>query len=127
MFIFFTTNLSTFFSVKKNEAQIDDADDLSRQKIIKYGAVAGGSTVKFFQDSDVPSHQRLWKAMSADPTLLTSSNVEGRERVIKEKGQYAFFMESTQIEYITERNCELQKVGELLDSKSYGIAFTKSE
>ena len=31
-------------------------------------------------------------------------------------------MESTSIEYQTERNCQLTQVGGLLDSKSYGIA-----
>lgn len=31
-------------------------------------------------------------------------------------------MESTTIEYITERECELYQVGGLLDSKGYGVA-----
>lgn len=32
-------------------------------------------------------------------------------------------MESTSIEYTTERHCDLQQVGDLLDSKSYGIGM----
>jgi len=35
-------------------------------------------------------------------------------------------MESTSIEYVTERNCELTQVGGMLDTKSYGIATPPS-
>jgi len=36
-------------------------------------------------------------------------------------------MESTSIEYVTERNCELTQVGGMLDTKSYGIATPPSK
>lgn len=36
-------------------------------------------------------------------------------------------MESTSIEYVIERNCELTQVGGLLDSKGYGIAMPPSK
>lgn len=35
-------------------------------------------------------------------------------------------MESTSIEYVIERNCELTQVGGMLDSKGYGIAMPPS-
>lgn len=35
----------------------------------------------------------------------------------KGKGNYAFLMESTSIEYTIERNCDLTQVGGMLDSK----------
>ena len=60
-------------------------------------------------------------AKNAD-ALLTNSNQEGIDKVLLEQGDYAFFMESTTIEYVIERYCQLQQVGGLLDSKSYGIA-----
>lgn len=43
--------------------------------------------------------------------------------VLKEKGNYAFLIESVPMEYQTNQNCNLTKVGELLDTKSYGIAL----
>jgi ionotropic glutamate receptor len=64
---------------------------------------------------------------SARPPVLTKSNLEGVERVIREKGGYAFLMESVSIQYVTERNCELAMIGRRLDSKGYGIAVPKSE
>ena len=40
---------------------------------------------------------------------------------------YAFLMESTSLEYITERYCDLTQIGGLLDSKGYGIAMPVSK
>lgn len=64
---------------------------------------------------------------SARPSVFTSSNMEGVDRVVKGKGSYAFLMESTSIEYVIERNCELTQVGGMLDSKGYGIAMPPSK
>lgn len=57
-------------------------------------------------------------------TVLTSGNDEGISKVLKEN--YAFFMESSSIEYIVERECDLAQIGGLLDQKGYGIAMRKS-
>lgn len=46
---------------------------------------------------------------------FVNSNFEGVERVKNSKGKYAFFVENTVLEYITERNCELTQVGGMLD------------
>jgi glutamate receptor, ionotropic, invertebrate len=60
----------------------------------------------------------MWSTMEASrPSVFTTSNREGVERVTKEKGNYAYLMESTSIEYTIERICELTQVGGLLDSK----------
>lgn len=60
---------------------------------------------------------------SQNPSVYTKSNEEGVKRVQKSDGQYAYMMESSSIEYITERYCDLTQVGGPLDSKSYGIAL----
>jgi ionotropic glutamate receptor len=63
----------------------------------------------------------MWSFMeSARPSVFVESNDKGVERI--KKGDYAFLIESTSIEYIVERECELYQVGGLLDSKGYGIA-----
>ena len=58
--------------------------------------------------------------MESKENVFTKSVEEGIERV--EKENYAFLMESTSIEYQTQRNCNLSQIGGLLDSKGYGIA-----
>ena len=55
--------------------------------------------------------------------VMVGSNQAGIEKVLQGQGTYAFFMESTTIEYQTERDCRLQQIGGKLDSKSYGIAL----
>ena len=47
---------------------------------------------------------------------------QGVDRVIQEKGGFAFMMEDAGIQYIVERNCELAQIGGNLDTKGYGIA-----
>lgn len=64
---------------------------------------------------------------STKPSVFMPNNKDGVDRVIKEKGSYAFLMESTSIEYVIERYCELTQVGGLLDSKGYGIAMPPSK
>jgi glutamate receptor, ionotropic, invertebrate len=60
------------------------------------------------------------------PSVFVSANSKGVERVQKGKGAYAFFMESTLIEYELHTKCDLTQIGGLLDSKSYGIAMPVS-
>lgn len=77
------------------------------------------------QDAKIPTYQRMYEYMKENPEYMTSTNAEGVERVVNEN--YAFLMESTTIEYITERRCTLTQVGSLLDEKGYGIAMRKSK
>ena len=47
----------------------------------------------------------------------------GVQRVLN--GSYAFLGESTMLDYLVQRNCNLTQIGGLLDSKGYGIATRK--
>ncbi|XP_049872658.1 glutamate receptor ionotropic, kainate 2-like [Pectinophora gossypiella] len=110
-------------SAMENEP-INSVDDLANQNKILYGAIAGGSTLDFFKNSNDKIYRTMYKNMiSNDGVLLVRSNDEGEKRVLDGHNKYAFFMESTTIDYKLKRNCELKKVGNLLDSKDYGIAM----
>ncbi|GBN41993.1 Glutamate receptor ionotropic, kainate 2 [Araneus ventricosus] len=117
----YTANLAAFLTVERMKSPIENADDLAKQTEIAYGCVASGSTKAFFQISEIPVYKKMWKYMeSAQPSVFTKSNSEGKQRVLQ--GGYAFLMESTSIEYEVQRNCELVQIGGLLDTKGYGIA-----
>merc|ERR1719433_2608481 len=119
----YTANLAAFLTVERMESPIESAEDLSKQSTIKYGCYGGGSTAAFFRDSKIPTYSRMWVFMDSDDTNFVGSNKEGIERVARENGKYAFLMESTTVEYIVERQCDLTQIGGLLDSKGYGIAL----
>lgn len=119
----YTANLAAFLTVEKIVYPIENAKDLSEQTAIKYGCVESGSTRTFFQESQIGIYKKIHKFMEDHQTYVRS-NEEGKERV--EQGNFAFLMESTSIEYITERNCNLTQIGSPLDSKNYGIALRKS-
>lgn len=50
---------------------------------------------------------------------MVKDNEEGIHRVLT--SDYAFLMESTTIEFVTQRNCNLTQIGGLIDSKAYGV------
>ncbi|ERL88363.1 hypothetical protein D910_05750, partial [Dendroctonus ponderosae] len=121
----YTANMAAFLTMSRMGLSIESAEDLATQSKIKYGCVAGGSTCSFFASTNVSTYHQMWVQMqSADPTVFELSNRAGVARVLASKRRYAFFMESTNIEYETERNCELVQVGGQIDSKGYGIAMT---
>jgi len=53
----YTANLAAFLTMERMDATIDSAEDLAKQSKIKYGAVKGGSTMKFFQESNFSTYQ----------------------------------------------------------------------
>nr|QRN45440.1 ionotropic glutamate receptor kainate 2-like isoform X4 [Carausius morosus] len=120
----YTANLAAFLTNSRMDDTIKSAEDLADQTTVKFGSLRGGSTGQFFESSNYTVYQRISAMMKqTKPDVFTSTNQEGVDRVLKEKGKYAFFMESTSIEYETERNCELTQINGLLDSKGYGIAL----
>lgn len=125
----YTANLAAFLTKEGMESTIESVQALADQTVVKYGAVLEGATLAFFQGSNVSLYQKMYDTMAASVatgSVFTKSNNQGAERVLKSKKQYAFFMENTLIDYFIERNCNLTKIGEPLDSKGYGIALPLS-
>lgn len=80
----------------------------------------------FNKRSKFPTYQRMWSFMkTATPSVFVAGNKEGEGRVLN--GDYAYFAESSTIEYMVERNCDLMQVGQWLDSKGYGIGLPQGE
>jgi ionotropic kainate glutamate receptor 2 len=66
----------------------------------------------------------MWRYMeSKKPSVFVSTYEEGTKRVME--GNFAFLMESTTLDYVVQRNCNLTQIGGLLDSKGYGIGTPK--
>ncbi|XP_065285154.1 glutamate receptor ionotropic, kainate 2-like [Dermacentor albipictus] len=113
----YTANLASFLTRERLQSPIESAEDLAKQSAVRYGCVRSGSTHTLFKDSKHETYEMMWHAMKDD---LVSSNAEGIERV--ESGGYAFLMESTSVEYVVRRRCQLKQIGGLLEPKGYGIA-----
>ncbi|XP_041351805.1 glutamate receptor ionotropic, kainate 2-like [Gigantopelta aegis] len=116
----YTANLAAFLTVERMVSPIESAEDVAKQTEIAYGTLKSGSTMQFFRDSNIDTYKRMWAFMKdKEPSVFASTYVDGIKRV--KQGGYAFLSESTMIDYITQRDCELMQVGGLLDSKGYGI------
>ncbi|XP_017890631.2 glutamate receptor ionotropic, kainate 2-like [Ceratina calcarata] len=120
----YTANLAAFLTVETIVSPFSNIDELAKKKTIKYGAKEKGSTLIFFRDANYSTYRDMYKYMKANAKdVLTQTNDEGLEKVLKE--DYAFLMESSSIEYIVERYCNVTQIGGLLDAKGYGIAMKK--
>lgn len=74
----YTANLAAFLTSSRMGVDIKSAEDLAKQTKIQYGAVAGGSTLQFFKNSNFSTYQRMWSAMeSMDPPPFVANNDEG--------------------------------------------------
>uniref|UniRef100_A0AAX7VBT5 Glutamate receptor n=1 Tax=Astatotilapia calliptera TaxID=8154 RepID=A0AAX7VBT5_ASTCA len=116
----YTANLAAFLTVERMESPIDSADDLAKQTKIEYGVVEDGASMTFFKKTKISTYDKMWEFMSSRRHSVMVKNVEeGIHRVLT--SDYAFLMESTTIEFVTQRNCNLTQIGGLIDSKAYGV------
>ncbi|KAM3960066.1 glutamate receptor ionotropic, kainate 2 [Aphomia sociella] len=112
----YTANLATLLALKSSNEIIHNVQELADNEIgITYGAKINGSTYTFFQHSQNELYQRMFQHMSEHE--MPGDNDIGIEWVMTKK--FAFLMESTTIEYTIQRNCEVTKVGSLLDNSPY--------
>ncbi|XP_034173530.1 glutamate receptor ionotropic, kainate 2 isoform X1 [Osmia lignaria lignaria] len=126
----YTANLAAFLTVETLVSPFSNVEELAKKKTIKYGAKTGGSTLTFFKnsahskDSNYSTYKEMYDYMKEnEDEVLTQDNDSGLKKVLME--DYAFLMESSSIEYITERYCNVTQIGGLLDAKGYGIAMKK--
>ena len=71
------------------------------------------------------TYQVVWNFMKGTPGVMVPNTKAGMNKVLKD--DYAFFAESTTVEYQTERNCNLMKVGGVLNTIGYGFALPQGE
>ncbi|XP_073955278.1 glutamate receptor ionotropic, kainate 3-like [Choristoneura fumiferana] len=113
--------LVAFLTVEKNVLPFTNVKELYEHPSLKYGCKNEGSTKTFFESQPPGTMYRDMHEKMISKNWNVDDNDKGIERA--ENENYALFMESTSIEYYKERHCELMQIGDLLDSKSYGIGM----
>ncbi|XP_027201299.2 glutamate receptor ionotropic, kainate 2-like [Dermatophagoides pteronyssinus] len=116
----YTANLAASLTLSRMAPAISSVEDLAKQTSILYGCRKGGSTWEFFAQSNNTIYQRMFNTMEANPEVYINKVTDAIERV--RKGGYAYLAESSTIEYLIQRRCDLIQVGNWLDNKGYGIA-----
>ncbi|XP_018563904.1 glutamate receptor ionotropic, kainate 2-like isoform X2 [Anoplophora glabripennis] len=126
----YTANLAAFLTTESPDPHFNNLRELvnnAEEKGIKYGAKLDGATANFIRDkadSD-KDYAKAWEFIKKHDDVLVNETKDGVDRAATEK--YAFFMESSSIEYEIQRRCNLNQVNGLLDEKGYGIAMRKNE
>lgn len=83
-----------------------------------------GAVGLVLQDSTHKAYKIMYNYMYAHRNeVLMDSNEKGVWKV--QHDNYAYLMESSSIEYIKQRKCNVTQIGGLLDAKGYGIAMRK--
>lgn len=77
-----------------------------------------------FQTSNVSVYKQMWEFMEAtSQTAFVNGNLEGWNKVLEGKGEYAFLLESTSNDYRNQQKpCKTMKVGHNLNQYGIGIA-----
>jgi len=97
------------------------ADDDS----VKVGAFCCGSTAAGLRNSIDPLFQKIWAKMQEDPeNVMTYSNKDGVDKVLANRGGYAFILQSESIDHQVARNCHLTQVGKTFWRRGLGLALT---
>lgn len=126
----YTANLAAFLTIENPSPIIENVQELYEKGElgkVTYGAKRIGSTINFFRDAEEGSlYKKMFDYMERNKnTVMMESNDEG---LIKSKNEkYAYFMESSTIEYIEQRHCNVAHVGNNLDQKGYAIAMKKGK
>jgi len=107
---------------KRGQGNFHSLEELSMMDSVKVGAFYGGSTMNYFKSSRMAVNQRIWAKMEKEDSM-TRSNLEGVEKVLEEQGGFAHIMETTSLDYVVARNCDLIKVGETFSPRTYGLAI----
>lgn len=129
----YTANLAAFLVIENPFEKITSVDSLKNcgdsddECPVKFGAKLGGATYKFFKFSDRAIYRNMYRYMERHPELQPTDNDVGVKMAVDKKNDYAFLMESSSIEYVIERNCDVTQIGGQLDDKGYGIAMKKSK
>ncbi|XP_016838483.1 glutamate receptor ionotropic, kainate 3 isoform X1 [Nasonia vitripennis] len=122
----YTANLAAFLTIEKPVKVVRGIEDLYNQTAIKFGAKKDGSTFMYFKSSKNIKHRQLAEQMmTKDFERYMVTDTEDGIRLAQEEN-YAFIMESSSIEYIQYRKCDLEQAGPLIDQKSFAIAYKKN-
>ncbi|XP_066583356.1 uncharacterized protein [Prorops nasuta] len=121
----YIANLTASLAAKDNIWVFKNVRQLISHSEIKYGAKRGGATLNYFKHMvNESDYQTMYRTMrDYDSEIMEDNNEAGLRRVMHEN--YAFFMESTSIEYYVQRFCNVTQIGGILNEESYGIAMRK--
>ncbi len=118
----YSAGLATLLAVTHTALPLTSISDLAEQTAIKYGTVKHSSVSAFFASSQLPLYQTMWNEMtSSDGIFMTRNSLEGFQRALDSKGDYAFVWDSLEIRQSTARNCQLMQLGDPIEINSYAM------
>ncbi len=107
----YSANLTAFLATTSIGNKIYTVHDLVGQTTTRFGTVRNSHISAFFQNSKVPSYQRIWHAMSSfNNSWMVSSAGEGLARVQSDRQDYAFLWDTSDLQLKLFADCAIDVV-----------------
>jgi len=120
------TGIQILYKPYRRMNTFSSIEDLVNQTDIKFGCVKGGSTEKFFKNSNNPVYRKAWEIMKENFQQEMSVNVEeGIEMVLDNPGGYAFLLEAQNAQHAVNKNCGLKIVGPRINTRHFGLVVQR--
>ncbi|GIY25019.1 glutamate receptor 4, partial [Caerostris darwini] len=94
------TRVTTTYAQKTSQEVLED---LLQKGSPVIGTIRSGSSLQFFQNSNVGLYRDFGRYLKENPDAMSDTSNQAFQRVRSSKGSYAFVMESSKSEYYTNR------------------------
>jgi len=96
--------------------------ELADDDSVRVGTFCCGSIAAGLNKSSDPLLQRIWAKIQENPE--TYSNIDGIDKVLANRGGYAFVISSDLVDYQVARNCQFTQIGKMFWPRGgYGLAL----
>ncbi|XP_029362418.1 glutamate receptor U1-like [Echeneis naucrates] len=112
-------NFKAMLQSNSKHISIKTFEDLVNQDVIEYGAVNGGSTMKFFKHSNNQVYRRIYQHIERKKSQVSNME-EGIRRA--QEGNFAFIGEAVSLDLAVARYCKLTRSQEVIAMRAYSIA-----
>ena len=118
----YSANLTAFFTTTSIGNKIYTVNDLVGQTSTRFGTVRNSHISAFFQNSKVPSYQRIWHAMSSfNNSWMVSAVKEGLHRVRADRQDYAFLWNAAELQLELLDDCAIDVVDQIYRIADYAF------
>ena len=118
----YSANLTAFFTTTSIGNKIYTVNDLIGQTSARFGTVRNSHISAFFQNSKVPTYQRIWHAMSSfNNSWMVSTVNEGVNRVRANSQDYAFLWNAAELQLKLLDDCVIDVVDQIHRISDYAF------
>lgn len=126
---FIQTGVSIFYaSTTRQEIPFHNLDELVNQNEVNYGVIKGLRTHSFIHENahNNDTFKKMITYWEEHPEYITSTSMEGINKVVNEDRKYAFLTEAATFPMWQSKYPSLMLIGDTIDLRVYAIGLSIS-